>query len=45
MKSPGDLDEHDYSLSVSDLNNSLYNTSQGGFMTSGTEAHPPRFKY
>lgn len=45
-KSPGDLDENDYSLSVSDLNNSLYNTSQGGgFMTSGTESQPPRFKY
>ena len=25
----GELDEHDYSLSVSDLNNSVYNRSQG----------------
>jgi hypothetical protein len=30
MKSPGELDEHDYSLSVSDLNNSIYNVSGGG---------------
>lgn len=45
MKSPGDLDEHDYSLSVSDLGNSLYNTSQGGFGTAGHEVQPPRFKY
>ena len=50
MKSPGDLDEHDYSLSVSDLNKSLYNNSQGrgdtntlgqGYFTSGTESNPP----
>jgi len=29
FKSPGDLEEHDYSLSVSDLNNSMYNSSRG----------------
>ena len=31
FKSPGggDLDEHDYSLSVSDLGNSMYNSSRG----------------
>jgi hypothetical protein len=46
MKSPGDFDEHDYSLSVSDLNNSLYNTSGGGFgASSGHEMNPPRSKY
>ena len=32
-KSPGELDEHDYSLSVSDLNgSSLHNTSGGGVL-------------
>ena len=29
FKSPGDLEEQDYSLSVSDLGNSMYNSSRG----------------
>jgi hypothetical protein len=49
----GELDEHDYSLSVSELN-SLYNTSGGkglgmdrgtGLMNSENDSLAPRFKY
>jgi hypothetical protein len=40
----GEFDDNDYSLSVSDLGNSVYNTSNG-FGASINEAVPPRFKY
>ena len=45
MKSPGDLDEHDYSLSVSELNNSLYNNSAYGYGTVGADGQNVRSKY
>ncbi|CDW81926.1 UNKNOWN [Stylonychia lemnae] len=53
FRSPGELEEHDYSLSVSDLNNSMYNSSRGlghgsnGFQNlQGSDGViPPKFKY
>lgn len=47
MKSPnahGEFDEHDYSLSVSDLNNSMFNSGRGAALQ-GSDIIPPRFKY
>lgn len=46
MKSPGgEFEEHDYSLSVSDLN-SIYNASGGkGLSASEHDNSAPRFKY
>lgn len=40
----GEFDEHDYSLSVSDLNNSLYNSSRGAGLQA-SDVIPPKFKY
>jgi hypothetical protein len=44
MKSPGEFEDNDYSLSVSDMGNSLYNSSRGANL-GASDMGAPKFKY
>lgn len=43
-KSPGEFEDNDYSLSVSDMGNSLYNSSRGANL-GASDMIAPKFKY